>query len=101
MIEATAEGIDEQLLSHRPGKEGRPREDGVSQCHDAIDVRPVGQFTRCVDRYTGVLGAPGPDGIEVLQRETDRIHDLVTTGAGRIRSMLRHLLPHRLWLLSL
>ncbi len=71
------------------------------QRHDTVDPGSVRELTRCIDGCTSILGAPGPDSVEVLQRETDRVHDLVTTGAGRIGAMLRHLLPHRLWLLPL
>ena len=48
----------------------------------------------------GLARAPGADGVEVLEREADRIHHLVAAGADRVRPMLRHLLAHRARLLS-
>ena len=39
---------------------------------------------------------PRADGVEVLEREADRVHHLVAACAHRIRAMLRHQLAHRL-----
>ena len=38
---------------------------------------------------------PRADGVEVLEREADRIHHLVAAGTGRVGAMLGELLAHR------
>ena len=101
LVEPPAERVGQQLLGHRPGEELGTREERLSQRHDTIDAGAVGELARRVDRRAGVLGAPRAHGVEVLERESDRIHDLVAAGACRIRAVLGHLLPHRLWLLTL
>src|ERR1700681_1228245 len=42
---------------------------------------------------------PIPDQVEILQREADRVHDLVARGAHRIVAVLFHTLPDRSGLL--
>ena len=39
--------------------------------------------------------APAPDGVEVLQREPDRVHQVVTAGAGRVVAVRGEALAHR------
>ena len=39
--------------------------------------------------------APAADRVEVLEREADRIHQLVAAGARRVRAVLLHPLAHR------
>ena len=47
-----------------------------------------GQRTRRIDGPAiGILIAPASHPVEVLQAKTDRVHELVTRGAGRIRAV--------------
>ena len=62
---------------------------------NAIDLRAVYQHARCVNRLALVLSAPHRDGVEVLERESDRLEDLMARIAGRIRVVRFHGLPHR------
>ena len=64
--------------------------------------RPAGRGTAAarqaaggVDRAPVVVGPPAADGIVIFEREADRIHQLMTSGAGRIAAMLGDTLAHR------
>src|SRR5690606_9976982 len=41
-----------------------------------------------IDGAQPILGAPGTDGIEVLEPQTNGIHQLMAIGAGRVRAVL-------------
>jgi len=64
--------------------------------------RTVQQHTRRVDGAACVGGAPMTDCIKIFQRKSKRIHLPVARGAGRVRSVLLHLvgkggLPKQHW----
>src|SRR5204863_7901769 len=51
---------------------------------------------RGADRHpalSALLRSPGAVGVEVLQRESDRVHQLVAACTGFIFAVQRHLLP--------
>ena len=54
---------------------------------------PTGRITVTVrvDGEAVVRVAPAADGVEVLERETERIHDFVARGADGVLAMARHL----------
>jgi hypothetical protein len=60
----------------------------------AVHFAAVGELAGRIDRASGLARAPRTDGVEVLEREADRIHHLVAARAHRIRAMLRHQLAH-------
>src|SRR6185503_3292667 len=96
-----AEGIRHEFFGERLHELIGPAEQLVAQVHRAFDYRAV-QIVAGVDdraRLT-ILVAPGPDGIEVLEREPDRIDDAVAGIARRIRAMGDHALAHGLRLLA-
>ena len=70
----------------------------LPQLDGSIDLLAVIQFDGRVDRSATVASLPGPPlsvCIEVLQRETDRVHDLVATRTLRILPVERHLVTQR------
>src|SRR5439155_9640837 len=68
------------------------------QLDGSIDPLAVIQLDGRVDRRATVAALPGPPlsvRIEVLERETDRVHDLVATGTLRILPVFGHLVTQR------
>ena len=91
-IHAAAQRIRHQLLRHRPDEHIGAGEDGFAQRDDAIDGFAVGQLTGGIDAAACVVRAPRAYGVEILERETDWVHHLMTGRARRAGAMLGHLL---------
>ena len=56
---------------------------------------PSTSCDEAIDRDAFVLRTPSADCVEVLERQTDRIHDLVARGAGRVAAVLFEALADR------
>ena len=72
--------------------------DRLAQVDRARDHRAVRESAARVDRGAAdafLVVAPGAHGIEILEREADRIHRRVTARARRVRAMRFELLPER------
>src|SRR5262249_11164177 len=61
-----------------------------------FDDGAVGEFASVIDRLSCLLIAPAPDGIVILQCESQRIDAAVATGAGGGGAMLREHLANSL-----
>ena len=93
-----AERIGQQLLGHRPDEDVRLAQQRLPQLDHAVDRRAVDQLPRGVDRRAAraaVARAPGADGVEVLEREPDRVDHPVAAGARRVAAVLLQALAHR------
>ena len=67
----------------------RSLQNGVLERLDVLELSLAEQFAAGVDREaTGVLFAPTPDGIEALQRETQRIDARMAAGTGLVSGVL-------------
>ena len=69
----------------------------VAQIVRPVERSAVGQLARRVNRHARVAIAISPlsGGIEVFEREAERIHHRVAGRTRRVRPMLRHHLAHR------
>ena len=76
-------GVGQQLLHQAAGELVRPREHDLLELHDVFERPPVRHFARRVHPEFSVLRPPGPDGIEVLQREAERVDPPVALAACR------------------
>ena len=99
---SAAEAVREQVLGEAADERIGPiqnrvpqaRRDHRASCHrTAVPDGSIGDAA--VDR------APQADGVEILERQADRIHHLVARGARRVLPMLRQPLAHRQRLLVL
>jgi hypothetical protein len=66
-----------------------PLEQRFAQLDGSRDGRPVDEHARGVDRLTrfAIHDAPAADGVEVLEREAERIDDAVARVARRVRTV--------------
>ena len=60
----------------------------------ALEHIAIRHLSARIDRCAAVLRAKRADAIEILERETNRVHSRMAGGACRIRAMLLHLLAH-------
>ena len=62
----------------------------------AVELRAVRHRARRIDRRARLVErAPLADAVEVLERQAERVHHVVTARAGRVLPMLRDPLAHR------
>ena len=94
-LEPAAERVGQQLLGHRADEHvGR----SSSACRSATTPSTCVPSSSSPDASIGaarVARPPRADRVEVLEREPDRIHQLVAARAHRVRAVLLHLLAHR------
>ena len=98
ILERPAEPVSHELLGQRLHELlGALRAAPARSATRPVDGRAVGQHARRVDRGAGfaVLVAPSADGVEVLEREAERIDDAVAGVAGRIGAVRLEALAHR------
>src|SRR6185437_173965 len=77
VFDATAERIGHQVFGSDADKLRRVAHQGITQTFQAIKLAAVDQEAGGIDGVSGVLGAPSADGVEIFEREADRIHDLM------------------------
>ena len=66
-----------------------------AQAHRAVQRAAVVHLAARVHRHEAVVLPPPAGGVEVLERQADRVHDLVAARARRVFAMLLHALAHR------
>ena len=94
--EAAAEPVDQELFGQRLHEDIRPFQERLAQPVHAVDLVAVGEHVGGLDRHAALVAQPPrAHGVEVLEREPDRVHQAVTGGTGGVRPVLLHLLPHR------
>src|SRR5262249_54015691 len=82
------QSVGEQVLRERAQERvGMPKH-GLAQAGGTVQLRSVEHGARGGDAEAAIVGAPKAYGIEVLQREADRVHQLVAAGAVGIFAML-------------
>src|SRR5580765_3123020 len=95
VLDAAAERVDQQLLRegghHRIGLTEQP----AAQTGGAVELRPVWQRGRHIDRLVVLGGPPLSRRVEILEGEAERIHARVATRARRIGAVLLHALAKR------
>ena len=84
MLDAPPDSERQQLLGDRPDEQFRPREQRFLQPVHPVDRRAVEERGRGIDGYPPLDLAPAPDGVVVLERKPDRVHQLVAARAGRV-----------------
>ena len=95
-VQTTPERIDEEFLGNGlnnligTAEQYVPKPAGTSK-----GGRTIGENGRGVDEVPGVDGAPSADGIEILQREAQRVHWGVARRAGRVLAMQGEALAYR------
>src|SRR5439155_20814549 len=70
-------------------------QESITKARRPIQPGTVHQNAGRIDRAWSIIHAPFAGQVEVLERETDRIHDLVARSANRITAMLFHTLANR------
>ena len=82
-FQLATERVAKQMFAEGAHEFLRPREDGVLELLDVLEVRLAKKLAARVDvTPTAVLITPTPDGIEALQHKPERIDTRVATGAG-------------------
>ena len=94
-LEAAPECIGEQFSTEAFGKSSAVGLHNGLQLQRPLKGPAIRQCPRRVDRNLALLCAPGADGVKVLKSEPERIHSLVTGGAGGVFPVLLQLLSHR------
>ncbi len=92
---STAKGVGQQFFGERADKLFAMAQQELPQASHALEFRPVGQGGGRIDRDPVLRVAPFPDGVEILERESQRVHPHVTAGARRILTVLFQPLAHR------
>src|SRR6185295_10823812 len=93
-LEPTAQRISQQLLGSAGGELIRLGHEEAAKIRGPLQRRAIHQGPVWIDGRGTILVAPTAQQIEVLQRKTDRIHDLVARRARLVRTMLLQPLPH-------
>src|SRR5262245_66549162 len=94
-LEPAAERVDHELLGEHARELLRTRRQRFAELGRAGDRRAVRELAVSVDSAAGLARAPLADGVEVLETQADRIHDVVARRANRIRAMLGEALTQR------
>jgi hypothetical protein len=95
-FEDSAERVGQQPLREgRNDRVGAVEQRGTER-RGAVDCRSVDEPRTGVDRLAGVAVAPAADEIETLEREAERVDELMARRANRVRSMRLHALAQRL-----
>ena len=99
VFDAAAQRVRHQLLGDHADELRRIAQQRLPQLDRAVDLlcRPTAS-TDGIDRHAAVaalLGPPLAVGVEVLEREPDRVHQLVAAGARLVLAVQRHLLAQR------
>ena len=96
VIERASDGIGQQLLGQGRQEPVRSRQQRRLEAGGPSNCVPSGS-TADASIGCGGLAARPPlaDGVEVLERETERIHHRMTARADRVGAMLRQPLAHR------
>src|SRR6266566_2817518 len=72
------------------------RQERAPKTRGSIDFGSIRQSGGSIDGFTILVdGTVMPDGVEVLEGEAERVHDLVAARAGGLGTMLIHSLTHR------
>src|SRR5579863_9290298 len=87
-----AQPVDHQLLGRDAHELRRVTDHGFAQFFYAIEFGAVHEDAGCVDRSAIVGCAPVSHGVEIFEREPDRVHDLVAAGTGFDGPVHLHLL---------
>src|SRR5262245_16195471 len=95
VLNAAAESVGQQSLGDVSNELRRIAKHRFSQSGDAVHLAAVDKYADRVDRLPLVFRSPMTDRIKVLERDADRIHDLVAALAGLDRTMHFHLLAQR------
>ncbi len=96
VIEATADGIGQQVLDHHFREQLALAHRQVAQALDAVDAGAVVDDGDRVDRVADLRRAPLADGVEVLHRQSHRLELLLTAGAARVGAVHQQTLAHGL-----
>src|SRR5205823_341502 len=67
----------------------------VLQLRWTIELHPTWQLARGIDIEVPFLRAPGPDGVKVLEGETQRVHLGMASRTGWVGAVLLHALAER------
>ena len=100
VLERAAGRVGQQFFGHGADEHVRSAQQRISQTRRTVELGAVHKLSGGVDRLAAVGGAPGPDQIEVVERESDRIHDFVARRAGWILAMLFHALRAAKWVVE-
>ena len=76
-------------VSARHEQLGAARQQGL-HARRPVDHAAIGQLALGIDRRAGVLVAPTADRVEMLERETDRVHLGVTARTRGVRAVANH-----------
>src|SRR6202022_3293009 len=89
---STAERVGQQLPGNGADELFLLSYEGIPQGRRSFHFGAVEQHAGCVDRPAGVGAAPLPDGVEILETESQWVHARVTACADSIPAMhLQHL----------
>ena len=95
ILDVAPDAVHQQLLVNRLDELVRIVPESVCRTPSTPSIlRAVGQSARHVDGLAGVVVPPSSHGVEIFQRESDRIHARVAAGAGRIGAMPKHRFAH-------
>src|SRR5262245_15453675 len=95
MIEAAADGVRQQLAAERANEVLLVADHELPETRHTLESRAVGKRRRRVDRRVVADRPPFAERVEVLEREAERIHPLMTRRARRVLPMQFHALAER------
>ena len=96
VAEPAAERVHQQLARQRPHEHLGLPQDRLPQRDDTVDLGAIDKLSRRVDRRPFVSRAPGADRVEILERQSQRIHQLVAARARRACPVLLEALADRM-----
>src|SRR4051812_28676950 len=102
MLNAAAERIRHEFFGERFNKLIRPAFERLPQIDRTGDRTSIDQLSGRIDERAGpaVFRAPCADRIEILERESERVHNAMTSVARWLCPVLFHDLAHGLRLLA-
>ena len=84
IFDAAAQRVGEQLRRYRGDELIGAGQQIVAQIRRSVQRKAVGRYARSIDLAGSAFAWCAIAGrIEILQREAERVHDLVAAGAGR------------------
>src|ERR1051325_1319018 len=95
IFDAPAEAVRHQVLRERPDERHGTLEERALELDEIGNGSPVVQLTLGVEWRAVLANAPASRDVEIVERQPDRVHVLMTRLAGWIRAMQLHPLARR------
>ena len=94
VFDAAAQRKGQKFFGQRADEDLRPLQQAFLEPRDAGELAAIRKTARSIDRFAFFERSPAADRVEVLQREADRIHQVVAARAGDVGAVFGQSLAH-------